>query len=335
VFHKQIIKQLRTNQIPPQTHLPTTMTDNNDNLESNNHNDQNAASRQFYNRCLSQFATAAILKRQLNSRSPAATNDGDERLRWIVPSSKLQKSNTQSFHMLETPSRCLPEPCLHLTGSYGNEYKVTFASNNISCSCDDTPNPCKHVLFIVQRLGVKITAGLNTIDPFHIMHLLETVLLHRHMLDPKTTTLCLAYTSGKCGLCPRFLKGTSSICFNCAFIVHTSCVPDKPFHCPQRRQPWQGIPIPFEGKHRNFHHILRHCRHPVADMPTHQKYPTHNRRRPRPIQQRPPQHHPIRPPPHNPNVPLALPVANNSSSSHLIPGLPDKKIRIQSTFRTL
>jgi hypothetical protein len=320
------------------------MTDNNnDSLQRNNQNDQNAASRRFYSRCYSQFVNAAILNRQRNSRySSTSTNDGDNHLRWIVPATKLRKSNTQSFHILDTPSRSLPEPCLHLTGSYGNEYMVKFASNSISCTCDDTPNPCKHALFIVQRLGVKVKSGLNLIDPSHIMRLMETVRLHRHMLDPKTTKLCLSYTSRKCGLCPCFLKGTSSTCYNCAFIIHSTCVPDIPFSCPQCRQPWQGIPITFNGKHRNFHHILRHCCYPVADIPTRQQYPylSQSRRRTAPNHNQPPLPFPIRPPPLIQNVHLQpnppLPEANNfSSSAHLIPGSPDKTIKIQSTFRAV
>ena len=195
--------------------------------------------------------------------------------------------------------RCLPEPCLHLTGSYRNEYKVTFALNSISCSCDDTTNPCKHVLFIVQRIGVTIISGLNIINPVHIMHLLKTVPLHQHMLDPKTTKLCLSYTSGKCGLCPSFLKGTSSTCNNCALIVHSTCCKSSiSFPCPQCLQPWQGIPIQFEGRHRNFHHILRHCRHPVADIPTRKQ------RRTIANQQQPPQPIPFRPPPLIQNIHL-------------------------------
>jgi hypothetical protein len=269
-------------------------------------------------------------RQRTSHSSSTTTNDSDDHLRWIVQTRKLSKSNTQPFFILDTPSRCLPEPCLHLTGSYGNEYKVTFASNNISCSCNDTPNPCKHTLFIVQRLGVKITAGLNIIDPLYIMHLLETVPLHRQMLDPKTTMLCLSYTTGKCGLCLCFLKGTSSTCHNCAFIVHNTCIPDTPFSCPRCRQPWQGIQIPFEGKHRNFYHILRPSRHPVSDMPTQQKYQNQSRRRRTvPIQQRPQQNFPVPPPPHIPNVPLSpnapLPDANHLSAAHLIPGSPDKK----------
>jgi hypothetical protein len=247
------------------------MTDNNnDSLQRNNQNDQNATSRRFYSLCYSQFVNAAILNRQRNSRySSTSTNDVDNHLRWIVPTTKLRKSNSQSFHILDTLSRSLPDPCLHLTGSYGNEYMVKFASNSISCTCDDTPNPCKHALFIVQRLGVKVKSGLNLIDPSHIFRLLETVPLQRHMLDTKTTKLCLSYTSGRCGLYPCFLKGTSSTCYNWAFIIiHSTCVPDIPFSCPQCRQPWQGIPIKFNGKHRNFHHILRHCCYPVADIPT-------------------------------------------------------------------
>jgi hypothetical protein len=136
------------------------MTDNNDSLQRNNQNDQNAASRRFYSRCYSHFVNAAILNRQRNSRfSSTTTNDVHNHLRWIVPTTKLRKSNTQSFYILDTPSHSIPEPCLHLTGSYGNEYMVKFAPNSISFTCDDTPNPCKHALFIVQRLGVKVKSG--------------------------------------------------------------------------------------------------------------------------------------------------------------------------------
>jgi hypothetical protein len=311
------------------------MTDNNDNPPRNDQDDKKAAfRRRLYSRCYAQFADATIMRRQRQRTyrtTSAKTNDEDNHLQWIVPASKLRKSNIQSFHILDTSSRCLPEPCLHITGSYGNEYKVTFASKCISCTCDDTPNPCKHVLYIIQRLGVKIKSGLNIIDPVHIMHLLETVSLHRHMLDSKAAMLCLSYTSGKCGICPSFLKGTSSTCCNCAFIIHHSCVPDNGFSCPECRQPWQGIPIPFVGKHRNFHHILRHCRLPVADIPTQQQYPSQRRWRPRPNQQQ--QAKPLPPPP-PPQLNPPIPEANNfSSSAHLIPGSPDKKINIKSEIR--
>ena len=291
----------------------------------------------FRNRTYAQFADAVIMNRQRISRhrSSGTTNDDDLHLRWIVPAKKLRKSNIESFYILDTPSRSFSEPCFHITGSYGNEYKVTFALKSISCSCDDTPNPCKHVLFIVQRLGVTVISGLNIINPVHIMHLTQTVPLHRHMLDPKTTMLCLSYTSGKCGLCPSFLNGTSSTCYNCALIVHSTCVPDISFSCPQCLQPWQGIPIQFEGRHRNFHHILRRCRHPVADIPTPKHYQSQRRRRTiaNHQQQQPPHPLPILQPPYIQNAHLPqhdpIPEANNFSSTttHVIPMSPDKKIK--------
>lgn len=336
-------KQIITHKTPlptlqPYNLIAFTMSNN---VQNNN---QNAGSRRFYNRCFAHFANAAKLNRttthqQQPTSSNTSTNDGNDLLRWIVQTRKLRKANIQSFYIIDTPSRLLPEPCLHLTGSYGNEYKVMFASNNISCTCDDTTYPCKHILFIIQKLGQKITVGLNIIDPLHILHLLESVPLNHHLLDQKTSNMCLSYTVGKCGICQCFLKGTSATCHNCAFVVHNNCIPDKPFSCPQCHQRWVGIQIPFHGKHRNFYNILRHSRYPVSQIPAKQTYKRKSQisQSARPIRQRqpvPPQplQQPFPPPPqpHFPNNPLppnlALP-DDHSSTAHLIPRSPDKQIQ--------
>ena len=61
---------------------------------------------------------------------------------------KLDRATGQLFYIIDTPSRKFPVPTIHLTGSHGNLYKITFTPSKILCSCDDSFNPCKHILHI-------------------------------------------------------------------------------------------------------------------------------------------------------------------------------------------
>ena len=57
---------------------------------------------------------------------------------------KLDCATGQSFYIIDTPSRKFPVQIIHLTGSHGNMYKITFTPSKISCSYNDSFNPCKH-----------------------------------------------------------------------------------------------------------------------------------------------------------------------------------------------
>ena len=61
---------------------------------------------------------------------------------------KLERATGQSFYIINTLSRKFSDPIIHLTGSHGNLYKILFTSIQLSCSCNNSFNPCKHILHI-------------------------------------------------------------------------------------------------------------------------------------------------------------------------------------------
>ena len=85
---------------------------------------------------------------------------------------KLDRARRQSFYIIDTPSRKLPQPIIHITGSYGNLYQITFTPTGISCSCDDSSTPCKHILYVlaVNTSTVTFNYGLDQNCPCSSYH---------------------------------------------------------------------------------------------------------------------------------------------------------------------
>jgi len=72
---------------------------------------------------------------------------------------KLDRATGQLFYIIDTPSRKFPDPTIHITGSHGNLYQITITPTEISCSCDDSVNPCKHILHILALLPCPLNPG--------------------------------------------------------------------------------------------------------------------------------------------------------------------------------
>ena len=96
---------------------------------------------QLYSRRLAQIQRIHTNLRQ-NIHAQDAHPPFDGSLLIKVLRYKLDRARRQSFYIIDTPSRKLPQPIIHITGSYGNLYQITFTPTGISCSCDDYSNPC-------------------------------------------------------------------------------------------------------------------------------------------------------------------------------------------------
>ena len=82
---------------------------------------------------------------------------------------KLERATRQSFYIIDTPSQKFPDPIIHLTGSFGNLYQITFTPNGISCSCNDSSNPCKHILHVFTLLLCPLNTGWIKIFPVQVI----------------------------------------------------------------------------------------------------------------------------------------------------------------------
>ena len=96
---------------------------------------------------------------------------------------KLDHATGQLFFIIDTPSRKFSDPIIHLTGSFGNLYKITFTSTNISCSCDNSYNLCKHILHILSLLWCQLNHGLVKIFPIKVITLIHSNIFNLHILD--------------------------------------------------------------------------------------------------------------------------------------------------------
>ena len=106
-----------------------------------------------------------------------------------VRSKKLDRATGQLFYIIDTQSRHLPDPIIYLTGAYGNLYKVSFTSTDITCSCGDSYNPCKHILHILSLIRCQLNHGWVAIYPIQVITLIHSNILHQHLLGPDGGTV--------------------------------------------------------------------------------------------------------------------------------------------------
>ena len=247
---------------------------------------------------------------------------------------KLERATGQSFYIIDTPSRKFPEPIIHITGSHGNLYRILFTSTQLLCSCDDSFNPCKHILHILSLLRCPLNLGWVTIFPIEVITLIHSNILNRHILDPDSSRLFLRNTNQDCLVCTAAInaKFNYCICFHCSYVFHATCSPlDNNYNnnnninnnnkqCVHCNQQSSFVPVSMLGKHRNFYHVLTHLGLHVQKIPgiNYHTNPTlhRNQRYPlRPIRLNQPPHLPQ--PPAPPPPPLAPP-----SDIHVIPNSP-------------
>ena len=152
-----------------------------------------------------------------------------------VLSYKLDCATGQLFYIIDTPSRKFPVPIIHLTGSHGNLYKITFTPTKISCSCDDYFNSCKHILYILALLGCPLNLGWVKIFSVEVITLIHSNILNLHILDPDSSTLFLHNKNWDCFVCKALIHAKSNYCFCChyssIFIHHAHCSLNNNIRC--------------------------------------------------------------------------------------------------------
>ena len=127
--------------------------------------------------------------------------------------SLLKRSKHERYHIIKSGSSFYPnpEPILYLLGSFGNEYKLCFSKDSISCTCDYSDSfPCKHLLFIFRSIKVKIKPGSSLVYPYNILQLLTQDILSHLCTDTRTDKLCSSHRSNGslCCACDHLLEGS-------------------------------------------------------------------------------------------------------------------------------
>ena len=269
--------------------------------------------------------------------NPPALPPGDGSLMIKVPRHKLDRARRQSFYIIDTPSRKLPKPIIHLTGSYGNLYQITFTPTGISCSCDDSSNPCKHILYVLTLLRSPINTGWINIFPVQVITSIHSNTLNRQVLDPDSSSLFLQGTSQDCFVCNSQIHTKSNylLCTHCSSFFHTSCSPRNNNinnnTCINCHQSSSILSVRMLGNHKNFYHVLNHLRLSVDKIPDHNQHtyrrlPSMRRNQPpnRPLPL--PLPLPIPPPPNPPPPPP------HGRDTHIIPGSPPTDLDQKQLF---
>ena len=182
----------------------------------------------------------------------------------LVDPTRFHRAHTQTFYILNTPSRFLTHPCLLILGSSGNEYSLTITNTSISCNCPDTNCGCKHILFILLITGfLKPCDRYVSIQPAFLIHIFHEQHPPRKIkasqIDSHTNELCSQYLG--CHYCPRRTVGTIIICSKCGSLGHKSCF-QLFFHnsntCPRCIRPFVPIESSTSNGYRNFRNVLTH-----------------------------------------------------------------------------
>ena len=185
----------------------------------------------------------------------------------------LKRSKDERFYIIKSVSSFYPnpEPVLYILGSFGNEYKLCFSKDTISCSCNYSHSfPCKHILFILLALQFKIKhGGPLLVYPYKLLKLLSEESLSNLFLDSTTDTLCSSHRSNGslCSLCNHLLEGTLSTCYHCSRSFHYRCV-HTIFNCPSCSLPSDFLHSHNIQQHRNFYNILVRRDIHVSKKPT-------------------------------------------------------------------
>ena len=165
-----------------------------------------------------------------------------------------------------------PEPTLYLLGSFGNEYKLGFSKDSISCSCDYSNSfPCKHILFILRSIHIihnKTKPGPMLVYPYTIIHFLTNDALSQLCLGRRPDKLCASHRANGqlCYLCNHLLEGALSTCFHCSRSFHYGCV-NAAFNCPSCSDPSDFLHSHNINSHRNLYNILARLRIPLSKQP--------------------------------------------------------------------
>ena len=191
-----------------------------------------------------------------------------------IKPSILSRSKKETFYVIQSLSTFYPEPepVIHLLGSFGNEYKLCFSKDCISCSCDYSGSfPCKHILFIllsIHIITVKIKPGPLLVYPYEIIHRLTNVSLINSFLCPKADTLCKSHRMNRslCSFCDNLLDGVISTCFHCSRSFHFQCI-HAINNCPSCTMPTDFVHLHNIHNHRNHYNVLSRLKIPLSKKP--------------------------------------------------------------------
>ena len=191
-------------------------------------------------------------------------NSNDEHMfSFLVEPRRQLKSTNQFFYIIPTDSIYEYQPQFLLTGSNGNEYKLSFTIDSITCTCADFKSSstippqklCKHILFILKQVKFDIRCGMNHFRPDQILSHLERYSLSNHYVDNNTARLCKSHHSAKCFTCKQYLHSTIQTCKSCAAPFHPPCVEHESI-CPSCKTETEYISSFLLGSYRNLSNIL-------------------------------------------------------------------------------
>ena len=190
---------------------------------------------------------------------------------------RLQRSQTQPFHIIKTPVNCI----FIVIGSTGNAYVVSVSASSIACNCPDKVSACKHILFILSVCGlIPFGANQTSVSPARLLKLMHAKpslpKLQLALLDKHTTKLCCTHAYPPCVFCAKHPNEhpdehpcrTLIICSKCGFLSHKNCLSkflmvdnnSASFNeiCPRCGRSSHRLESLFVNGHRNFSHVLRH-----------------------------------------------------------------------------
>jgi hypothetical protein len=202
---------------------------------------------------------------------------------------RFSRAMTQHFYIIDSPSRRLQLPVIHLIGNTGNLYTVSCTLSGVSCNCPDTTTYCKHILFLLFVSGMMASPK----TPFYLnmestINQLRTYDLSNHMLDATTNSICYRSITLSCTVCKKTIRREFFICSKCYAVSHKACGKRKigtdkrrhhgdkydsdrhgcsiptPSLCFTCHKPWMPFTIGYSGKYRNIHGVLKHFQYPIA-----------------------------------------------------------------------
>jgi hypothetical protein len=211
-----------------------------------------------------------------------------------VEPKRFNRSRTQNFYILDSPSRRLQLPTIYLIGTTGNLYTISFCISGVCCNCPDTTTFCKHVLFILSVSGMMISSKTTFyLNMEFTINQLRTVDLSHYMVDATTNSICCHSINLPCNICRKTMHREFLICSKCYGVSHKACAKRQigtsqhhrrgdihgcrrlscnngpksiptPTLCFMCKRPWMPFTVGFSGRYRNLSTVLNHFQYPLA-----------------------------------------------------------------------
>ena len=182
---------------------------------------------------------------------------------------RLRRSRHENFFIVDNIFLYDHYPIIDIIGNSGNLYCVSFYSNSIKCSCPDALKHnhskqylCKHVLFLLSLLNIKVIAGQCLIDTFQCLRSIRRMRPFKtHILNYKVNRFCLSLLYKRKHSLPindQFSIPSSVIflCDQCGFCTTDYSTPRGQGCCQRCGSPWNPVFSTRNGVYQNFHHLL-------------------------------------------------------------------------------